>query len=96
MKTYKAYMQDFQSTWGLAFMSGFLAAKGLDDSGPDTPAKRMAEEQGLAAMRAQPFWGPGNADAYLEAKASLCGTGQLELELASWWEQQSGVPGLEN
>jgi hypothetical protein len=60
-----------QETWALAFMSGFMAAKVVDDAGPDSPAKRAAEKEGLEAMQAKPFWGPGNVKAYHEAKKKI-------------------------
>jgi len=68
------FTEEFLRTWSLAWMTGFLTAKGFPDGSPDTPAKQAAEEEGLAAMKANPAWGRDYAAAYLSAKKEMEGT----------------------
>ena len=65
------FIDDYLKTWALAFMSGFLAANGLDDAGPNTPDLRAAEKEGLVAMGAKPFWGRDNVKAYHKVKKEI-------------------------
>lgn len=48
---------EYCEMWSVAYVTGFLAAKGFPDGCDETPEKKAAEKEAVAAMRANPFWG---------------------------------------
>jgi hypothetical protein len=64
----KENFNQFCTTWAVAFVHGYLAARGFRDDAPHSSEWHAAETEAIEKMKLDPFWGVSNVEAYYRAK----------------------------